>query len=311
MADRRLQVFHAVSKMMSFTKAAQLLKMTQPAVTFQIRQLEDYLNVRLFDRSHNKIDLTQAGKKVFHYSEKIFALYNEMESSIREVTKQVGGPLNIGACHTFAEYFMPELIANFKQQHPDVNVRLKVSDSNNVTSLVENSFVDIGIVDSNIESKTLTSTTCFQDEWVLVVPNNHALAGTSQAQVRTLADASWIISEKESANNNCLFNYFSQNGLIPDNLNISMELGSIEAIKGAIEAGSGISILPRAAVQKEIRLGTLSTVSLSPALNRPFVIIYKEQKYPLKVLNELISFSKEHFKPVVSADMQTLRASCG
>ena len=97
MADRRLQVFYTVAKLMSFTKAAEALHMTQPAVTFQVRQLEEHYNTRLFDRSHNRISLTDVGSEVFAYSAKIFALYDEMDSTVREMTGNVSGVLLLGA----------------------------------------------------------------------------------------------------------------------------------------------------------------------------------------------------------------------
>ena len=109
MADRRLQVFHTVARLLSFTKAAETLHMTQPAVTFQVRQLEEYFNTRLFDRTHNRISLTEAGSKVFFYADKIFELYGEMENAVREMTGEISGSLTIGASTTIAEYMLPTL----------------------------------------------------------------------------------------------------------------------------------------------------------------------------------------------------------
>ena len=97
MADRRLQVFHTVARLLSFTKAAETLHMTQPAVTFQVRQLEEYFNTRLFDRTHNRISLTDAGERVFEYADRIFDLYTDMENSVREMTGEIRGALTIGA----------------------------------------------------------------------------------------------------------------------------------------------------------------------------------------------------------------------
>ncbi|MGD8925373.1 MAG: LysR family transcriptional regulator, partial [Thioalkalispiraceae bacterium] len=97
MADRRLQVFHTVARLLSFTKAAEELHMTQPAVTFQVRQLEEQFNTRLFDRTHNRISLTDAGSRVYDYAEKIFQLYNEMDNSVRELTGDISGVLILGA----------------------------------------------------------------------------------------------------------------------------------------------------------------------------------------------------------------------
>ena len=146
MADRRLQVFHAVAKLLSFTKAADTLYMTQPAVTFQIKQLEDYYNTRLFDRTHNKFGLTEAGKRVQEYSEKILDLYAEMDNSVRELTGEISGVLLVGASTTIAEYILPSILGSFKHKYPDVNVRLKVSNTEEIVSMVENNVIYLGVV---------------------------------------------------------------------------------------------------------------------------------------------------------------------
>jgi DNA-binding transcriptional LysR family regulator len=115
MADRRLQVFHTVAKQLSFTKAAELLFMTQPAVTFQVKQLEEHFNTRLFERSHGKISLTPAGELALDYAERILNMTGEMEARISELTGQISGPLLIGASTTIAEYMLPRLLGEFKQ----------------------------------------------------------------------------------------------------------------------------------------------------------------------------------------------------
>src|SRR5512134_282977 len=117
MADRRLQVFHAVAKHLSFTKAAEAVFMTQPAVTFQVRQLEEQFNTRLFDRAQGRISLTPAGQVAFEYAEKILAMSAEMEARLREMSGQAAGPLMIGASTTIAEYLLPRILGEFKARH--------------------------------------------------------------------------------------------------------------------------------------------------------------------------------------------------
>ena len=115
MADRRLQVFTTVARLLSFTKAADVLHMTQPAVTFQIRQLEEYFNTRLFDRTHNRIALTAAGELVKSYGDRIIAQYSEMDNEIRKLTGDVSGPLIIGASTTIGEYVVPGVLGDLKR----------------------------------------------------------------------------------------------------------------------------------------------------------------------------------------------------
>ena len=101
--------------------------MTQPAVTFQVRQLEEYFNTRLFDRTHNKVNLTPAGERVAEFAERIFDLYAEMENKVRDMTGEVSGAITIGASTTIAEYMLPAMLGEFKSLYPDINLRLKVS----------------------------------------------------------------------------------------------------------------------------------------------------------------------------------------
>ena len=114
MADRRLQVFHAVAKQLSFTKAAEVLFMTQPAVTFQIKQLEEHFNTRLFDRGHGRISLTPAGDLVLAYAERILGLSSEMDVRLAEMTGEIGGSLLVGASTTIAEFMLPRILGEFK-----------------------------------------------------------------------------------------------------------------------------------------------------------------------------------------------------
>ena len=166
MSDRRLQVFHTVARLLSFTKAAESLHMTQPAVTFQVRQLEEQFNTRLFDRTHNRISLTEAGQRVYEFADRIFELYAEMENAVRDMTGEISGMLVIGASTTIAEYMLPSLLGDFKKQYPDINVHLKVSNSDGIVSMVENNDIDLGVVEAPVMNKNLVVEECRKDRLV-------------------------------------------------------------------------------------------------------------------------------------------------
>ncbi len=153
MSDRRLQVFYSVARHLSFTKAAEALHMTQPAVTFQVRQLEEQFNTRLFDRTHNRINLTEAGDRVYHYAKQIFELYSRMEGEIRELTGEVSGVVIIGASTTIAEYMLPSLLGAFKRKFPDVVIRLRVSNTDGIVAMVENNEIDLGVVEAPVSQQ--------------------------------------------------------------------------------------------------------------------------------------------------------------
>lgn len=294
MADRRLQVFHTVAKLLSFTKAAETLHMTQPAVTFQVRQLEEYFNTRLFDRTHNRISLTDAGKRIFEYAGKIFELYGEMENAVRELTGEVSGVLIIGASTTIAEYMLPALLGDFKAKYPDVNVRLKVSNTEGIVTMVENNVIDLGVVEAPVANKNLAVELCKKDQMVAIVPLSHPLANETKIPGHKLLDFPYICREEGSGTREVIIEYLQANGLNSNELDIIMELGSPESIKGAVEAGIGITILSRATLSKELKLGTLRAIPLDPPLERPFSFVHQKQKFRQRAMDELLEFARQY-----------------
>jgi DNA-binding transcriptional LysR family regulator len=296
MADRRLQVFHTVARLLSFTKAAETLHMTQPAVTFQVRQLEEHFNTRLFDRTHNRINLTEAGSRAYEYADKIFGLYQEMESSIREMTGEIRGALTIGASTTIAEYMLPTLLGDFKAKYAEVEIHLKVSNTDGIVSMVENNTIDLGVVEAPVANKNLVVEVCRMDQLVAILPPRHPLAGRSSLALPELVGYPFICREEGSGTREVITEYLGSLDGCSEALNISMELGSPEAVKGAVEAGMGVSVVSRATIQKELKLGTLAAVNLEPTLQRPFSFVHQKQKFRLRVMEELLEFARAYCK---------------
>ncbi len=294
MADRRLQVFHTVARLLSFTKAAETLHMTQPAVTFQIRQLEEYFNTRLFDRTHNKISLTAAGDRVFQYAEKILSLYGEMESQVRELTGDVSGILIIGASTTIAEYVLPILLGEFKEKYPGINIRLKVSNSMGIVHMVEDNSVDVGIVESPVANKNLTVEICWLDKLVFICQPNHPLAKKATIRGQDLLGLPFVCREEGSGTREYIAEYLAKNDMTHHDLNVSVEVGNPEAVKSAVEAGLGVSIVSQATIIKELKLGTLAARPLEPPLERPFSLVFQRQKFRLRAMDEFMNFAHEH-----------------
>jgi DNA-binding transcriptional LysR family regulator len=294
MADRRLQVFHTVARLLSFTKAAESLHMTQPAVTFQVRQLEEYFNTRLFDRTHNRISLTAAGQRVYEFSDRIFELYSEMENAVRDMTGEISGILVMGASTTIAEYMLPSLLGDFKKKYPDVNVHLRVSNSEGVVSMVENNDIDLGVVEAPVLNKNLVVEECRKDRLVAIVSPQHALAGNRQVQVRELMGDSFIVREEGSGTREVIQDYLTGLGMNVADMHVTMELGSPEAIKGAVEAGMGVSIVSEVTIHKELQLGTLVALELDPPIERPFSFVHQKQKFRQRAMDELLEFARAY-----------------
>jgi len=294
MADRRLQVFHTVARLLSFTKAADTLHMTQPAVTFQVRQLEEYFNTRLFDRTHNRISLTEAGRRVYEYADKIFQLYDEMEGSVRELTGDVSGVLMIGASTTIAEYMLPALLGDFKAKYPHVGIRLKVSNTDAIVSMVEDNEIDLGVVEAPVANKNLVVELCRVDQLVAVLAPTHPLGQRERVAVSELLQFPYIAREEGSGTREVMHEYLRAAGLSSSHMNTIMELGSPEAVKGAVEAGMGVSVLSRTTINKELRLGTLVAVPLEPPLERPFSFVHQKQKFRVRAMEELLNFARQY-----------------
>ena len=294
MADRRLQVFHTVARLLSFTKAADELHMTQPAVTFQVRQLEEQFNTRLFDRTHNRISLTEAGHRVFESAGKIFQLYAEMDNSVRELTGDISGVLILGASTTIAEYMLPVLLGDFKEKFPDVVIRLKVANTDGIVSQVENNMIDLGVVEAPVSNKNLVVEKCRMDELVLIVPPTHQLAKSDVVSLSEITKFPFICREEGSGTREVMIESMHAAGINNADLSVSMELGSLEAIKGAVEAGMGVSVLSSATIEKELKLGSLVAVKLEPPLTRPFSFVHQKQKFRVRAMDELLNFARNY-----------------
>ncbi|WP_018861989.1 LysR family transcriptional regulator [Thioalkalivibrio sp. ALJ3] len=290
MADRRLQVFLTVARLLSFTRAAEVLHMTQPAVTFQVRQLEEQLETRLFDRNHNRVTLTEAGRLVQRYAERIFDTYGELEAALRELKGADGGAIVIGASMTVAEYMLPALLGAFRRAHPDIGIRLRVGNTENVVAMVEEGSVDLGIVEAPVSHRTLLVQPCTVDQLRLIVPPEHALAGRKSVRVAEFVEQPFICREEGSGTREVIMEYLGRSGYDRNTLRGCMELGSPEAIKGAVAAGVGVSVLSEAVVAKELALGELAAIPLDPPLERPISLVHARQQFRVPTLEVLMQF---------------------
>ena len=294
MSDRRLQVFFTVARLLSFTRAAEVLHMTQPAVTFQVRQLEEQFDTRLFDRNHNRVSLTEAGRLVFRYAERIFETYTEMEAAMRELKGAVGGAVVLGASTTVAEYLLPTLLGAFLRSHPEVGISLRVGNSEAVVAMVEESEIDLGVVEAPVSNRNLIVQACLIDHLRLIVPPDHRLATRRKVTLRDFLDEPFVCREEGSGTREVIMEYLTRQGCTRNRLNLCMELGSPEAIKGAVAAGMGISMLSESVIAKEIALGQLVAIPLDPPLERPISLVHARQKFRVPTLEVLLSFIREY-----------------
>ena len=302
MADRRLQVFHAVAKHLSFTKAAEALFMTQPAVTFQIRQLEEYFNTRLFDRAQGRITLTPAGALALEYAERILALSAELDTRLKEMSGQVAGPLLIGASTTIAEFLLPQILGEFKARHPAIVPRLFVANSEAVQARVAERSLDLGFIEGESHLPSLVTDVCCRDELQVVCAPSHPLARQESAAPRALTEHAYVSREPGSGTREVIDNYVQKAGLGADSLQVVMEAGSPEALKGIVATGLGFAIMSRATVVKEVRLGELVQVPLTPPLIRHLSVVYAKERFHSRLVNGFVQFAKERLAALQGAE---------
>jgi len=294
MSDRRLQVFHTVAGVLSFTKAAEILNMTQPAVTHQIRQLEADFNTRLFDRENNRISLTRAGEEVLSYANRIIALYGDMHESVKSITGDTSGLVTLGASTTIAEYMLPDLLGDFQKKFPDVQVRLRVANTDSVVSMVADNTIDLGVVEGEVSNQYLMVEDCQPDELRVIVPPEHVLATQSSVSPGELLNYPFVFREEGSGTRSVIARFLEAHGLHEDQLNQPFELGSTEAIKGAVQAGMGISIVSAVALAKEEKLGQLVSIPTDPPVLRTFYFVRQRQKFRTHLMDELFQFAQQY-----------------
>ena len=300
MADRRLQVFHAVAKHLSFTRAADALFMTQPAVTFQIRQLEEQYGTRLFERRHAGISLTPAGEVVLSFAEKILALSDELETRLSEMTGEMRGPLLVGGSTTIAEFMLPRVLGEFNAAYPQVRARLIVANSESIESQVAEHTLDVGLIEVPGKLAGLTSQVCCEDELIIICAPDYPLAGMKSVTPKALADYEFISREPGSGTREITDAYFRSHKVPPESLKTQMELGSPEALKGVVSTGLGFAIVSRAVVAKELQLGELLAIPLRPALKRSLYLVFQQDRFQSRLTATFIEFTRTKLKEMAS-----------
>lgn len=293
MADRRLQVFHAVARHGSFTRAAEALFMTQPAVTFQIKQLEEQFNTRLFDRGHGRVTLTSAGELVMAYAERILGLSEELESRVSELTDELSGILHLGTSTTIAGYWLPYLLEGFKRRYPRVVPRVSVGNSQHIESRVMDRNLDVGLIEIITEQPTLDRRSAGRDELQLIVAPDHPLATAKSVRAEQLVAYPLLHREPGNAIRDLVDQFFSAAGIPFEDLNVAAELGSLSTVKHMAAQGFGIAIASTAAIRSAVTAGRLVGVPLSPRLHTSLEVILLKDKFRSRLVNTFADFVTE------------------
>lgn len=250
----RLTVFRAVAAQLSFRKAAEELYLTQPAVTFQIKALEEDLGVQLFDRSGQRIALTRAGELLLAAARESHERLLEAEQQISALDGQMGGELALGVSTTISQYLLARLLRGFLTAHPQARFRVVTGNTERIVQSVLDGQSALGLIEGPARSREVNTEPFLRDELVLIVAAAHEWA-EAEIDASELATAPLLMRERGSGSRRVLELALERAGLKRKSLRVAMELDSIEAIKSAVEAGLGVGFVSRWAVARDVRLG--------------------------------------------------------
>lgn len=274
MENFRLKVFRVVAGHLNFTRAAEELLLTQPAVTQQIKALEEEYGVPLFDRSGGRIALTPAGCALLPYADRLKALADEAFDVVTSVGGSHSGKLAVGASQTIGQYLLPNLIAAFLRENPRVAVSAISGNTDEMLEAVANHRIQLALIEGPGLRKDLRIVPFMEDQMVLVVPASHEWAD-HEVRVASLRGAPLLMREFGSGSRRVIENALAKAGLKKKDLTTVMELDSTEGLLSGVEAGLGVTFVSRWAVRNQLALGTLRLAHVKELrLSRMFSLAY-------------------------------------
>jgi DNA-binding transcriptional LysR family regulator len=256
----RLKVFRNVADHLSFRKAAECLFLTQPAVTLQIKALEDDLGIRLFDRSGNHVALTSQGSLLLGYARKIATIISEAEEELGAQDGRISGELSLGVSTTIAQYVLPRLLGAFLGEHSRVQFYLHSGNTSQIVQLLLENKVSVGLIEGPARDRAIRTEPFMQDELVLITPPDFEPANMSLEQLRT---SNLLMREHGSGSRHVVEAALDKAGMRLKSFKQVMDLDSTETIKSAVEAGLGVGFVSRWAISKELELGALKVVQVT------------------------------------------------
>ena len=259
----RLKVFRAVAEHLSFRKAGEALYLTQPAVTLQVKTLEEELGTKLFERSASGVRLTQAGKVLLEYAEELHRLAERAEARIAALKGEVVGSLMLGASTTIAQYVLPSILAEFSRGFPAIQLQVFSENTEHIAEGVAGKRFGLGLIEGPPQRRDLKVERWFDDELLLIVPIAHEWADRGTIAAEKLLGVPLVMRERGSGTRHVVERGLQKAGLRLGALRIAMELDSTEAIVSCIEAGLGVGFVSEWALRRRSARTSLATLRLS------------------------------------------------
>jgi len=297
---QQLRILKAVATEKNFTKAAEILYLSQPSLSKQIKTLEKNLDILLINRENNKISLTENGKIFLQYSERILALCEESCRALIDLKNGDRGNLTVGASQTIGTYLMPRVLALFAQNYPQIDLKVQVNSTRLIANSVLNREIDIAVVGGEIPDelkKNLTIKQFVEDELSLIISKSHPFAKKKKISKENLYYLNFITLNSNSTIRKFIDNILIQNEIDPKQLKIVMQFNSIEGIKTAVSLGLGAAFVSSSAIEKELELKTIEILKIENIrINRTLSIISNPECYKSKAFdlfyNELFTLKR-------------------
>ena len=257
----QLRTFVAVVDHRSFSEAGRILGVSQPAVTMQIQALEADVGATLLDRGYRKVELTEAGRALLPYARRILNELDDARGALSALSDVVGGRLTVAASTTPGQYLLPRILGSFLKEFPEVGVTLRVYDSADVVTHVEEGEADLGMSGAEVHGARVHYEQLGSDDLLLICPPGHKLASRPKLAFADLTDEPFIVREAGSGTRMAAEDVIRSSGVEPSELKVVMELGTNEAIVSAVEGGMGLGIVSAQVADKAIGLGTVAQIA--------------------------------------------------
>jgi LysR family transcriptional regulator, low CO2-responsive transcriptional regulator len=287
----QLQTFLEVARHASFSRAAKKRFRTQPAVSSQIRSIEDEVGAKLFDRSGGRVCLTAPGKAFQKYAQEALDARGAMLTALAEMEHVPRGAITVGANEGTCLHILPEVFADFKKRYPDVAVNIQRADYARILESVTDNSVDFGVVSLPVKDNRLTVVLIHQDELVVIAPPQHPLGKLKSAAIGDLAKYPLVLP-KSGHTRDALDDLFRERRLKP---HYSMELDSSELLKRFVAAGVGVGFIALSNVEEDVRAGFLEAIPMSDAkLRRDLALVFRKDKALSRAALAFIEIAKNH-----------------
>jgi DNA-binding transcriptional LysR family regulator len=285
------EIFVQVTELKSFSKAAQRMYLTQPTVSQHISALENHLGARLFDRLGKEVALTRAGEVLYGYAKQITALRVKALQALDLLMGKKSGDLILGASTIPGEYILPQQLGQFKTLYPAIRITIRIGDTGEIIDELLARKIEMGIVGAKIVNPRLQFKAFVEDELILVVPKGHRWWKRASIALDELNQEPFIMREAGSGTRLSMEKHLHDHGISADSLHIIAEVGSTTAVKQAIKARLGISLISERAVGEELKLGIFRKIAIrNVRLPRTFFIIQDRKQTPSPLCAALLQF---------------------